>query len=141
MFKYVKYLLVLLAFCLLLQNCKHDEPVKKDVYSITAFFYGSKDRELMFVSVATPEQALIEYLNKKSVMTSQGPNGPWSFKNIPIDAANRFLQKDSNDQQFVTDTFQLKCKILPDDQLPPRVHYGFGPQYAQLEIVEIKPYK
>ncbi len=130
-----------MSCCLVLQSCKQDEPVKKDTYSITAFFYGSQDQELTFTSVSLPEQALIDYLNKKSVRCSQGVNGPWTFGNIPIDAANLFLQKDSNDQQFVKDTFELLCKILPDDQLPPGPVFGMGPQCAHLEILEIKPYK
>ncbi len=130
-------------FCyLLLQSFKRDEPIKKDTYEITAILTENRGGILEFKTTSIPEQSLIDYFNEKTVGSSViNYKGPWYFRNIKYDEANRFFEKDTNDQYLVKDTFQLQCKILPDDQLPPGPVFGFMLPYAHLKIVEIKPYK
>lgn len=139
MLRRVKYLLVILSCCLVLQSCKHDEPLLKDVYPVTAVFYWNYDEVLFFYTVAKPPKVLTDYLDNTFVNSRRFDTDPYVFQNIPMDAANRFIQKDTNVQQYMNDTFVLGCRIQLDY---PEPGYGRLPRARPyLEVVTIRPYR
>ena len=133
-------LLVVLACSLLLQHCKHDEPIKKDTYPLTAILSVNAGGDLFFKTISAPDREVIDYFNTKYTGATMDYKGPWTFKNIYIDEATRFFEKDANDQYQVKDTFLMQCKIH-EDYIPPGPIKGFGPRYPYVEVVAIKPYR
>lgn len=141
MFRGVSYILVLLACCLLLQSCKQDEPLLKDVYPVKAVFFHNFNERLLFLSVSKPHHIITDYLDKTYVNYSlrKVETDPYFFENIPMDAANRFIQKDTSVQQYMNDTFELGCRIQLDY---PEKDYGRSQLIrAYLEVVTIRPYR
>lgn len=133
--------LLLLACGIALQNCKHDEPLKKDTYPLTAILSVNAGGRLFFTTISVPDKPVIDYFNAKSGGFSLNTiTGPWYFRNMYYDEADRFFEKDTNGQYQVKDTFLMKCKIH-EDYYPPGPMKGFGPRYPYVEIVAIKPYK
>lgn len=133
--------LLLLSCCLLLQSCKQDEPLLKDVYPVTAVLVSTAAERLMFQTIVAPPRPIVDYLYRNPIEDeSIYKRASWTFNNIPIDAANSFIGIDTNSRQYLKDTFLLRCKIQEDFR-DPGVGFGFFPRYGYLEIVQIRPYR
>lgn len=131
--------LLLLTCGLVIQSCKQDEPLLKDIYPVMAVFYTNYNEHLFFYTTAKPPKVLTDYLDNTYVNSRRFDTDPYVFENIPMDAANRFIQKNTNVQQYMNDTFELGCRIQLDY---PEPGYGRLPQARPyFEVVTIKPYR
>lgn len=132
----VRKALAIVVCCLLFLHCKQDEPLLIDVYPVRAVFYWNYSEHLFFYTTDKPHKILADYLDNTFVNSRRFDTDPYVFQNIPMDAANRFIQKDTSVQQYMNDTFELGCRIQIDY---PEPGYGRLPlPRAYLEVVTIK---